>query len=229
MMIPYFIWNGVNSIEKKIIVNELPPTTRAAKRIIENEIPGRSGKVFFDDNTYDTFVYQIACTLAPGFDVRDVSNWLSGTGKLTISLEPGKFYEGIIINQIDFKKVMHVFREFAIEFELQPFAYSVDEMEHNFIVPGTIYITQSTTDILPYIKVEGNGAVTISINNKSQIINDIDGYIELNSQLEEAYKDNVSKNSNVNGEFLKLNIGENNISWTGNVTNVKIKYRETYL
>ncbi len=228
-MIPYFIWNNVNSIDKHIIVNELPPITRAKKRIEEKIIPGRSGKLYIDDNVYDTFVYQIKCTLGPEANVREIASWLNGTGKLIISLEEDKYYEGIINNKIDFSKVLHVFYEFPIEFELQPFAYSIKEIEHNFKKASKIYITQSTAEVCPYYRIEGEGQATITINNKSQIIRNIDGYIELDAKIEEAYKDNQNQNTNVIGEFLKLKPGENIIEWIGSITNLKIKYRETYL
>lgn len=228
-MIPYFIWNNINSIDKGIIVNELPPITTASKRIEEKVIPGRSGKLYIDDGVYDTFVYQIKCTLGPNANVREISRWLSGTGQLILSLEEDKFYEGIIKNNIDFNRVLHVFYEFPIEFELQPFAYSIKEYEHNFTRPSSIYITQSTADILPYINVEGSGAATITINNKSQRIKNINGFIELDSKIEEAYKGSNNENSNTIGEFLKLRPGENNIEWIGSISNLKIRYRETYI
>lgn len=228
-MIPYFIWNNINSMDKNIIINELPPITIASKRIEEKEIPGRSGKLYIDKNVYDSFVYQIKCTIGPNANVREISRWLSGTGRLILSLEEDKYYEGIIKNSIDFSKVLHVFYEFPIEFELQPAAYSIKEFEHNFSNPSTIYITQSTTDILPYMRIEGSGAVTITINNKSQIIKNVEGFIELDSKIEEAYKNNKSENSNVIGEFLKLKPGENKIEWIGSINNLEIKYRETYI
>ena len=60
-MIPYFIWNNISSIDKNIIVNELPPITIPKKRIEEKQIPGRNGKLYIDEGVYDTFVYQIKC------------------------------------------------------------------------------------------------------------------------------------------------------------------------
>ncbi len=228
-MIPYFIWNNISSIDRNIIVNELPPITIPKKRIEEKQIPGRNGKLYIDEGVYDTFVYQIKCTLGPNANVREISRWLSGTGRLVISLEEDKYYEGIIKNNIDFSKVLHVFYEFPIEIELQPFAYSLREYEHNFSKASVIYITQSTAEICPYIKIEGSGAVTLTIGNKSQRIKKVEGYIELDSKIEEAYKGNKNENSNVLGEFLKLKPGENKIEWIGSITNLKIKYRETYL
>ena len=83
-MIPYFIWNNISSIDKNIIVNELPPITIPKKRIEEKQIPGRNGKLYIDEGVYDTFVYQIKCTLGPNANVREISRWLSGTGRLVI-------------------------------------------------------------------------------------------------------------------------------------------------
>ena len=228
-MIPYFIWNKVSSVDKNIIVNELPPITIPKKRIEEKEIPGRNGKLYIDEGVYDTFIYQIKCTLGPNANVREISRWLSGTGKLVISLEEDKYYEGIIKNSIDFSKVLHVFYEFPIEIELQPFAYSLKEYEHNFSKASVIYITQSTAEISPYIRIEGSGAITLTIGNKSQKIKKIDGYIELDSKIEEAYKGKKNENSKGRGEVVKRKPGGNKIEWIGAITNLKIKYRETYL
>lgn len=112
---------------------------------------------------------------------------------------------------------------------MQPFAYSTTEFKINLTEPGTININESTTNIYPYYKIEGSGKVTITINNKSQIIYNVDEYIELDAEIEEAYKDNENQNSNVLGEFLTLQQGNNVIEWIGNVTNFQIKYRETFL
>ena len=44
-----------------------------------------------------------------------------------------------------------------------------------------------------------------------------------------TYKDNVSKNDKKVGEYPAFFVGENTISWTGNVTKVEIEPRWRFL
>ena len=84
--------------------------------------------------------------------------------------------------------------------------------------------------IKPYIKVNGSGIITLTLNNKSIVLKDIQEYIELDCELEEAYKNNLNCNSKVECEdFPVLIPGINNISWTGNVSNIQMMYREAFL
>ena len=229
-MIPFFIFNKINSKDMKIIVNKLPPISKAERNYEEIEIPGRNGKVYIDKECYKTFSYSITCTLMPKSNIRSIAKWLNGSGKLTICTEVDKYYNVIIKNQIDFEQVYRVCNEFVVDFDVQPIAYSIKEKEINITKETNIIITESTYDIFPYIKVTGSGNITLTINNKSVILKNINSYIELDCELEEAYKDNLNCNNLIEcEEFPKLVQGKNNISWIGNVSSIKIKYKEAFL
>ena len=77
----------------------------------------------------------------------------------------------------------------------------------------------------PIITLTGSGKIEISVNGHAQFEVTIDdGYITVDSLLEECYKDNLNtlKNRSMGGEFPTLNTGENTITWTGNLTKIKI-------
>lgn len=229
-MIPFFIFNNTNSKDMGIIVNKLPPISKAERNYEEIEIPGRNGTLYIDKESYKSFSYSITCTLMPNSDIRNIAKWLNGSGKLTISIETDKYYDVIIKNQIDFEQVYRVCNEFVVNFEVQPIAHSIKEKEINISNQTAITITESTYDIYPYIKVAGSGNITLMINNKSVILKNIIDYIELDCGLEEAYKNSLNCNNLIECEdFPKLSSGENNISWIGNVSNIQIKYREAFL
>ena len=151
-------------------------------------------------------------------------------GKLTISTEQDKYYDVIIKNQIDFEQVYRVCNEFAVKFEVQPIKHSIKEKEINISEDTQIIITESTYNVKPYIKVTGSGNIKLTINNKSVILNNVVDYIELDCELEEAYKNSVDCNRQVLcDDFPELTQGENNIIIEGNVSNIQIKYKEAFL
>lgn len=229
-MIPFFIFNNINSKDRGIIVNTLPPISKAEGSYEEIKVPGRNGTLYIDNKCYDSFTYEITCTLLSGSNIRSIAKWLNGSGKLIISTELDKFYNVIIKNQIDFGQIYRVCNEFVVIFDVEPIAHSVQEKELVLTKETQFIIKESTYDIKPYIRVNGNENITLTINNKSVILNDIEGYIELDCELEEAYKDNLNCNSKVECEdFPVLVPGINNISWIGNVSTIQIKYREAFL
>ena len=80
----------------------------------------------------------------------------------------------------------------------------------------------------PYIKLTGTGQVDLTINNKTCHFTIDDGYIEIDSNLQNAFKGTASKNNKMNGEFPILVPGQNQIQITGNATMI-MKYRKAYV
>lgn len=230
MGVPFFIFNNINSKEKGILVNNLPPISKAERKYEELEIPGRNGKLYIDENCYNTFTYAITCTLMPDSNIREISKWLNGTGKLVLCTELDKIYDVLIKDQIDYEQTYRICNQFEVNFEVQPVAKSVLEKEINLNEESSLIIKESTYQIKPYIKVVGSGNITLTINNNSINLKNIEDYIELDCELEEAFKDNENCNSKVECEdFPILFPGENIISWTGNISNLYIKYKEAFI
>lgn len=226
----YFIFNDINSFSKGVILKSHPIITSPALRGEAVIIEGRSGSLHYNQKVYDTFIRTIECILIdPNTDIREISKWLKGEGKLIFSNELDKFYKVNIINQIDFTNIADKIHVFPLIVEFQPFAYSVEEKNVTITESKEIIIPKSTATIYPKIKVYGNGNGTITFNNKSQVLYDITEYIELDSELEIAYKKYENKNSSVYGEYLTLEPGKNEISLLGNIDKIEITYRETYI
>lgn len=226
----YFIFNNVKSLDKKIILKDKPVITSPQLRDNGIVIEGRSGKLYYNEKIYDSFVRTIECTiLDSSIDVREISSWLKGEGKIIFSHELDKFYKVNIINQIDFTNIANQINEFPLVLEFEPFAYDVEETLIELTEISDIEIKNANTDIFPKIKIYATGDVTLNINDKSQIIYDVEEFIELDSQLEIAYKDTTNKNQFIYGEYLKLTPGINKISFIGQVDKIEIIYRGTYI
>ena len=74
----------------------------------------------------------------------------------------------------------------------------------------------------PVITVYGSGSITLMVGMTVIELEGISGSITLNSVLQEAYSGTAGMNNAMSGEFPVLLPGANAISWTGNVTSLKV-------
>ena len=79
----------------------------------------------------------------------------------------------------------------------------------------------------PTLTIYGQGNITLSINGVQLFAISLGyaQYITINGLTMEAYKGNTSMNRNVSGNYdnLRLKVGSNTISWTGNVTQINVE------
>ena len=221
----YFIFDGVSSENfKNIIVESLPPIVKPPKRYELQEVDG-SSKIGVDILGYGTYEK----TINLGFsdhDVYNIMDWLDGKGKLILSNELDKYYNAFVLEQIDYERILR-FGRTAVTFLVQPYKYATGEEE----TTSRVLINQGHTDCLPLITIFGSGKVGVLVNGTKQCDITIDGYVALDGEEEEAYKDNLNNRRNrvMVGDFPVFKPGENTISFTGNVTNVKTLVRSRWL
>lgn len=225
----YFIYNGISSKDMGVILKKLPPITKPKKRIEIVQVPGRNGTLHIDENCYEPINISLECTLKKNINVRDITKWLIEFGTITFSDELDKYYNATITNSIPLERVFRLYREFIIQLELQPIAQSTQEYIYNCnnTNVNTLKI-DSSAEMYPYIKLTGTGEVKLTVNNKICTVTIDDEYIELDSELQNAYKGVKNKNDKMNGEFPILIPGNNKIQITGNAT-MQIKYRKAYI
>lgn len=221
---PYFIYNGVDSRMMDIIVTAMPPTVRAAKRLESITVPGRDGSLHETDGAYDNYTKTIECAIKDRKKIDEIAAWLTGSGNIIFSSEPDKVYKVSIVNTIPITQMMKTFQKFQVNFDTYPFKYSVNAYgdaitltkASNVLNKGTVYSR-------PIFKIYGSGVVTLTVNGKDYPISSIDGYITINSEVEECYKDDVNCNHALSADsFPVLSLGANSIRWTGNVSKIEI-------
>ncbi len=231
----YIIWKGQDSRNLKgLLISELPHIVRPAMRVQTVEIEGRDGDVS-DDIGYAAYDKLVKIGLYDNYDVDRISLFFSGAGKVTFSNEPDKYYESEITEQIDFERLVN-FRTAVVKFHTQPFKYLVDEQPVEADITDEIkeikVINAGLEESKPIMTLTGKDTVEISVNGNAQFqINIDDGYVTVDSRLEECYKDNTYnlKNHNMGGEFPVLQPGENTITWTGNLTKIKVEPESRWL
>ena len=219
-MLPYFIFNDISS-EDYLTISKLPSIFKPEKDIQKIEVPGRDGFLTQDYGSYKGIIKSTECWIKDLSQIDYICSWLTGGGDVIFSNEPSKKYKATIINQIEFSKVAAEFRSLIIQFECQPFKYDIDNNVITLTEDGTIY-NPGTANAKPIIKVLGNGAMNLTINNIVITLTNVVDYVTIDSELMDCYKDTLLKNNDMAGNFPELVPGINTISWVGAITQIQI-------
>lgn len=228
---PYFIFRGVDSRKMGIVVTSMPERVRPERRVDTVEIPGRSGVLHVDGESYENYTKTVECAVIRRRNIDQVCAWLTGEGDVIFSTEPSKVYRVRVDNQISMGKMMQYFQSFQVNFDTYPFAYSVNAKDEAVVLTaaGSLY-NRGTVYSEPKITVYGTGNVTLTVNGIAYGLTGIDGYVTMDSEAMEVYKDGESRNQTYMppeaGElFPTFQVGKNTLSWTGNVEKVEVEPR----
>lgn len=227
----YFMFKGINSKEfSGLVVNTLPPITKASKRVETQQIDGVDGEIITELG-YSAYDKDITITLTKLKNLDEIMAWLNGEGELVTSLEPDKVYKARIIKEIDYERVYSM-KSATITFRVQPFKYELDENAVTLTQSGKSVTNQGLETSKPIMTITGSGTVELSINgnkvfkytfpaNETEVV--------IDSEKQDAYLGTVLKNRNMSGEFPVLQSGDNTITWDGTVTSIVVEPKSRWL
>ena len=127
----YIILNNKKSTEiKGLLICSLPPISKPAKKINQEEIDGVDGD-FITELGYKAYDKKISIGLTYNYDVDEVISYFDSEGTVIFSNEPDKYYKYKIIGQIDFERLIR-FKTATVTMHVQPFKYSANEESTGF-------------------------------------------------------------------------------------------------
>lgn len=200
-------------------------------------IPGRNGSLTIDNGSYEDFTLMCECYInqeASQYSIEElaikIKRWLKRDVDylpITVSTLSNYYLEGYCNNKLDIEEVVKNLGKFMLTFTCKPFKKKHSEKP--------IIVTSKETKIMndgaeasePYLKVIGSGDINLYIGNQTVVLKAIEGEIIIDSEEMNAYKVNnlntvINQNDKMYSPFPVLNLGENNISWTGTVTSIEI-------
>lgn len=229
-----FTFGGKNSFDDyNILISQRPSLPSAKRRVNYIDIPGRDSSFRYDEGTYEDITIAVECSIKDDnvpSKLDEIKAWLfsSGESELIFSFQSDKKYKAQVVNAIDFKQVYNITSSFVILFNCRPFKYAVNSSSVTITSGGGITIVNEGTLISkPIITVYCTGNGSFIINNREVLLSNVNVQaITLDSEFEEAYYINdgtmVNTNSMITGEFPILDVGNNNISFSGGVTKLEI-------
>lgn len=202
------------------------------RRVEFLDIPGRSGTLTWDDNTYKDITIPIECNIT-GSDIvgtaRNIKAWLmQGQGQLIFNDEPDKYYTAQVVNSFDIVASVINFGSFTILFSCKPFAFKLNEAVQTLTAPGVV-TNYGTIYALPVISITGSGNITFLVNSQSVTLTGISGTVTIDSGLSDCYAGTTNMNGSMSGAFPSLTPGQNTITWTGTVTKVDVLPNSAWL
>lgn len=209
---------------------QAPLTFSEAVPISEAQsIPGRNGDLIFETGSYENRRGSASCFCLQ----RDVEKALrnairflmskKGYRRLETSDDPDHYWMARVENSPSIEQRLRTLAPFGIGFDCKPQRFvKAGENSIVFTSNGALF-NQYGQIALPFITLYGQGAGTLTIGDCVIEVNTLDGTLHLDSETQNAYNDNVNKNSTVNAPvFPLLKDGENLIVWDGGIERVEI-------
>lgn len=192
------------------------------------EVPGRNGDLLIDNGNYtNTKAF---------FDVVITRETEKNTDRLKHLLYSQKGYQRLYDSDLKGFYRMASFNSgfdimsndggvVRVEFDCKPLKYDIlGENAVIFTGKGNLY-NKYFEPSRPIITVYGSGQGNVYIGNQNIAISNIDEYVTIDAEMQDAFKGLQNKNATVNTADIVLLPGNNAISFSGGVTSVEIKPR----
>ena len=222
------IFKNKSSKDFNITVESIGRRQRAEEEIEIHDIPYRDGVLTTRSGKYKTYERSIGIAVKDQQAISKVNAWLTGSGRLETSIDEGGFFKAECINGLEYSRIIRRWNRFYASFLIQPFFYLyLGEVPIELDGPSTIF-NPGTHYSEPLIKIIGSGDITLNINDRFIELEAIGPSITIDSDLQIVYRDTQNLDHKMEGDFPIFKIGENNISWEGNLTRLEMvpRWRE---
>lgn len=226
------IFNNKSSADCRIQVAHPPGYAYPERDYTITHIPGRNGDIIQDNGCYKNVerTYEVSFD-APNEDfatyANAVSAWLhstTGYARLEDSYEPNYYRMATYQESNIFENLYNKAGTATIVFECKPQRF-LKTGDNIITIQNSLTIMNPTGfEAYPLFKVTGTSGV-LTVNGDSITFSSIDGFVMLDCELQDAYRENINKNSTISGTFPVLKTGSNTISWTGDISSVTMKPR----
>ncbi len=226
-------WDGITSDSLNCIVERYPIYTVPRRKQSAISVPGRNGDLLLQQQAYSNYIQAYDVYLSGprnGSKMPEVAQavaaWLNvgGYRKLVDDYTPGSYRMAFFQGPLELENIFNLFGRATVEFNCKPqrFLDSGDTAQTVSASGGKI-TNPTAYNAKPLITVYGSGAAILQVGEYVCTLAAIDGSITLDSDTENAYKGVANLNSQVTiPEFPELVPGDNEITWTGDITSVEI-------
>ena len=204
----YFIWNGVDSRTKGIVLAHAAPIIRPEERVQHVQIPGMAGDLTEIEgaDVYNSYIQTLTISVKSEARVHGAFRWLRGGGYVTFSGQPAWKQEARIIGAVTLDKVSRNMDRWRgqVQFYCQPLKQSLTETAIELTAAGSV---NNNGDVASYPTIlaypTGQQAyMDITVNGETLRITEIRGIRRIDSKAREvsnaAQTVIVTKNTAVN-------------------------------
>ena len=238
-------YNGQSSDDFRLIVEEYPVRTIPRKRYEEVSVPGRSGTVIFDEECYENVLRRYKCFISCETTklysaLLRITEWLHGAGGKYATLQDdyddGVFMKAYYAGGTEVESVMDRHGRLELEFNCKPFKYTIEGQSQVTVTNGGKLTNPTMNDSFPliYVKMTTTGTAQLNIGDyHATIISPTPVELIIDSETQNCYSPDLATNYNMlltlSDGFPKLKPGDNTVTWTGTISEVKVTPNYYYL
>lgn len=239
----YFIWNNADCRSKGISLRGPAAIVRPEERVNHVTIQGRSGDLteIEGQNIFNSYIQTVSISVKGGFRVREIYDWLRGSGYVTFSGEPDRRQKARIIGAITLNRISRNMDRWAgeVQFYCQPLKELLNPQNETITTSGSTVHNTGDVAAKPLYKVTASGtSMTLTVTgehtpeNNTIAITDLSSgtIIWIDSDSMEVWNEDRSATITQQsiGEFPVLGEGANTVTFTG-ASSIEIEKRERFL
>ena len=233
----FFIWKGADCRNKGVTVAAPAQIVRGEERVSHVTIPGRAGELTMTEgeNIFQSYIQTMTIQMRGGQRVREIVNWLKGSGYITFSGEPDRRQKARVIGAVSMNR--HSRNSDYWTGEVQFYCEPLKEL----LTEKTTEITSSGSNVMNAGDVKSRPRITATASGTSMTVTaggntlEITGLTSSNKYiidceaemvLNETGDENLTANSS--GNFPVLAPGVNEVTGSG-WSKLVIEGRERFL
>ena len=228
----YFVFDEEDSRNYGVYISGQAVFDAPARRGSQIQIPGRSGNLHLDENSFDDLTLTYPAFIVREFDdnVRRLRNMLlskKGFLRLSDSYNADEFRLARYSGDFDVSPTAALKEgRFDLEFDCHPQRYLLSGRETTTLTASGSITNPTLFASLPLIRIYGTG--TVGIGSYSVKINTANVYTDIDCDIQDAYKGTVNCNNYIElsgNKFPVLAPGANGITLGTGISRVEITPR----
>ena len=230
--LPFFYFKEHSSLDFGLYIKEKNVFKGAQRDVTYTSVAGRDGDLMTDNGRYKNVKIQYKLVLLNNSPrsfaelARLIRNWLlvdPGYFKLWDTYDREYFRLASFSSEVDIEQELRDYGKLDITLNCKPYRYLLQGQER--VADYNRLYNPEAYDSEPHIKIYGSGTCYIYINSTQIKINDVNGYVEIDSEIKDCYKGDNPLNHKLVGNFPKLSPGLNLITAGSGVSGIEITPR----
>lgn len=231
--LPFFTFKGRRSIDYGLVISKKTVYNSAKRDVTVTSVPGRDGDLIIDNGRYSNVSIGYEVQLVPDMTpwsfaelAQIIKGWLlpePGYFELWDTYDPRYYRVAAYVDAVNIEQQLNDLGSLSLTFNCKPYRYTVEGQQIITLTASTDIYNGEAYPAKPYIKVTGSGNITLTINDSAYELSSVNGSIELDSEMMNAFWGTTNMNANFSGtDFPIFMPGVNSISWSGTVSKVEI-------
>lgn len=233
MIDTFFNWQRASKYNFCLV--ERPEIPAPNLKVEHIEVPGRHGSLTIVD-AYEDIEFTCKFNILKKKenvkkDILRIKEFLAGKTIISFSDNYSMYYKIKGMDLSNIRNHIEAYGEFEVTFRCDPFEY--ERTTFTEIKNGESLYNFSSSHSCPVFEIKGTGKGFIKINDTILNIKDLSQILTIDSENMMAYFDNgkerVNQNHKIRGDFPILVSGMNQITFSSNISSLKVNPRWRYI